>query len=292
MCGAFLSTCWCTLLLASGSVFAATNDQGDWKAEIAYLRYTDGYWQVWLTDSGGRFHQPLTSDSVDKTRLSWSRKRQRLLCNLNSGKLIVVDLDGKVEPLDLPVSGMLDAAWSADGSKIAYSINATQTTDNNDLWVINTDGTGARKLTNQPGVVQTPSWHPSGELIAYSLGAERNYVDIWQINLANLSKEQITVAGKRHFGPAYTADGQLLYSTQDESNFEIWERDGDGQTRQITDHPAYDSDPSASPDGGRIAFYSLRNGQKQIWIFDKSDKSVRAITPEQVQSRYPVWIQR
>jgi len=40
---------------------------------IAYLRLTEGYWQVWVTDSKGKEHRQLTFDASDKARISWSK---------------------------------------------------------------------------------------------------------------------------------------------------------------------------------------------------------------------------
>lgn len=281
-----------SVLILLSSCSTAPTVKSNSQFEIAYLRLTDGYWQVWATDTAGSEHIQLTRSPVDKTRVSWSPKKQRLLCNQNDGKLFTLSLAGEETPLNLSVFGMLDAAWSRAGDRIAFSLNATQTTDNNDLWVMNGDGSAARKLTNQPGVVQSPSWHPDGKQLAYAVGAARNHVDIWRFDLKSGSREQLTVPGKRYFGPSYTPQGDLLYSVEGHSNFDVVQQAERGQSIRLTTHAAYDSDPSASPTGRRIAFYSLRDGNKRIWILNRNTGVSLPITPANAQSRYPVWMQR
>jgi eukaryotic-like serine/threonine-protein kinase len=55
-----------------------------------------------------------------------------------------------------------DAAWSPDGKLVAYS------TPNGDLNLINSDGTGARKLASVGGIASSISWSPDGGTIRFS----------------------------------------------------------------------------------------------------------------------------
>ena len=47
------------------------------------------------------------------------------------------------------------AAWSADGTKIAFSSDHDGDVE---IYMMNPDGSGARRLTNSPGVDGAPSW--------------------------------------------------------------------------------------------------------------------------------------
>src|SRR6266511_6255715 len=91
-----------------------------------------------------------------------------------------------------------------------------------EIYVMNPDGSGQTRLTNNTETDTKPSWSPDGEKIAFESGRDR------------------------------TEEGSV--------NHEIYvmNPDGSGQTR-LTDNTASDGDPSWSPDGEKIAFESGRD---------------------------------
>ena len=259
-------------------------------ADIAYLRYTDGYWQVWLTDPEGRNHRQITTEPIDKTRISWSSDRTELLCNRNDGSLARVSLKEKTEtPVKLPLEGMLDAQWSPDGQSVAFSLNTAQSMDNNDLWVVSLTDGERRKLTNRPGVEQSPSWDARGEVLVYSGGRATKGYDIWRLELASGNDTQLTVAGGNKFDPVINEKDAIAYAANTSGSYDIWLLEEGGTPRALTSDPAYEAQPSWSPNGKKLAFYALRGGKKRIWVMDREGKEPKPITPEDALSRYPVW---
>ena len=260
------------------------------KEEIAYLRLTDGYWQAWITDTQGQQHRQLTFDEVDKTRLSWSPDRQRLLCNRNDGHLLVVPIEeGRPTQLRLPMKGMLDAQWSPDGQWIAFSLQATQQQDNNDVWVIHNNGGGAQKLVSQPGASQLPSWHPDGNTLVYAQYRGREEHHLWRYDRKSGNREQLTVGDASNFDPIYNAKGELAFTSNRSGNYDIWLRQDSGSTQQVTKHSSYDAQPSWSPEGHALAFYSHRDNGRRIWVKNLSNGKALPVTPIGVKSRNPVW---
>ena len=86
--------------------------------------------------------------------------------------IYVVNPDGTgVRRLTSPSNEARDAAWSPDGSKIAYVTSA-----NPRGIVMNADGSGKRPLCRDtlcigPAVVSDPAWSPDGRQIAFSRGS-------------------------------------------------------------------------------------------------------------------------
>ena len=62
-------------------------------------------------------------------------------------------------------------AWSPDGKTIAFVSNRSEDADltpgYQDLWLISSNGSAARRLTKQSGHMQSPVWSPDGAEIAY-----------------------------------------------------------------------------------------------------------------------------
>src|SRR4051812_3373217 len=56
-----------------------------------------------------------------------------------------------------------DPAWSADGTKIAFTSDRDS---NAEIYVMNADGSGQTNLTNDPGWDDWPAWSPDGTKIA------------------------------------------------------------------------------------------------------------------------------
>ena len=73
-------------------------------------------------------------------------------------------------------------------------------------------------------------------------------------------------------------------------NTDIYVMDADGGNREnLTNHPAYDSDPDWSPDRTKIAFVSDRNGGNQIYVMDADGKNPIRLTDGPRSKWAPDW---
>src|SRR6266511_1713409 len=59
-------------------------------------------------------------------------------------------------------------AWSPDGTRIAFMGQTPEGTENYEIYVMNADGTGRRRLTDSPASDGFPSWSPDGTKIAFT----------------------------------------------------------------------------------------------------------------------------
>lgn len=69
----------------------------------------------------------------------------------------------------------------------------------------------------------------------------------------------------------------------------VTEADGSAVTN-ISRHPAWDGDPSWSPDGRWIAFSSRRDGSADIFLSLPNGRGLRRLTFGPASERYPVWL--
>ena len=157
-----------------------------------------------------------------------------------------------------------ELAWSPLGNKIAF---VSRRDGNAEIYVMNADGSGLRRLTRNTVGDRNPVWSPDGRRIAF----ESN----WQLNVMNADgsgQRRLTRNGGRNFAPAWSPDGQKIAFERRlgrkkygpcsgcgrASTFEIWvmNADGSGQQRLTTQG----AQPGWSPDGQKIAFMSERDG--------------------------------
>ncbi|HEU0303072.1 MAG TPA: hypothetical protein VFR32_00690 [Gaiellaceae bacterium] len=75
------------------------------------------------------------------------------------------------------------------------------------------------------------------------------------------------------------ANGPIIFVSTRDGNQEIYRMnaDGSGQTR-LTNHPAVESEPNASPGGAKIAFVSGRDGNWEIYSMNANGSSVTRLT--------------
>jgi hypothetical protein len=111
------------------------------------------------------------------------------LINNNKIHLMLVSADGAtlrqladVSPVVPISSSEVTAAsvnWSPDGKQLAFSILlARGDTSNDDIYVINPDGSGMTNLTNDPAQDREPVWSPDGKYIAF-ISERTGEQDIW-----------------------------------------------------------------------------------------------------------------
>jgi TolB protein len=179
-------------------------------------------------------------------------------------------------------------AWSPDGSKLAFTSNRD---GNSEIYVVNRDGSGLRRLTNHPAIDVTPTWSPTGNQIAFT-SDRTGPPQIWVMNADGSELRKITNETKCD-RPTWSVspNNEIAYAAQTGAGFDIKLFDvASGTTRAITDGIGSNESPAFSPNGRHIAFTSTRAGKEQIFVIDRDGKNLRQITRNGM-NRYPNWSQ-
>lgn len=255
--------------------------------QLAYLAVADGYWEVWLSNADGSDARQLTRSRHDKTRLSWFPDGKALLASSNDGRVIKVDLQGGEEPIGLEQFPVVDAVLSPDGKQLAYSFSTA--IDGNDIWVANSDGTGAQKLIKMATLQHEPVWSPDGEQVYFLSGDGGQAHDIWRVSLRTRNAEQLTVGSLYHFDIAVSETGDIAYSSNRSGNYEIYLQRTGSNAEALTNDPALDARPTFSPDGKDIVFESTRGGSQNLWRINLRSRSTTQVTHHEDGARAPVW---
>ncbi len=259
------------------------------EGRIAFLRLTGGVWQPWSCRPDGSDLRQAASLDADVSRLTVSRDGRWMLANGVDGRLHLIDSEaGTARLVPAEPSGTTDAALSADGRQIVYSVNTLESIDANDLWVVEVRGGNARKITHQDHLQHFPVWTPQGDIV-YLSGQGKQTHDIWRVGADGANPRLIVGEHLYNFEPTVSGRGEIAFSSNQEGNYDIWLFDpsGDAVTR-LTDDPAWDGQPAFSPGGGAIAFLSRRGAHAAIWILHRSSGRLSQLAIEG-EVRLPIW---
>lgn len=101
--------------------------------------------------------------------------------------------------------------WSPDGQRIAFK--STRGGPNYNLYLMNADGTGVRRLTNHGGNDHDPAWLPDGESMVFTSDRDRGpgRYDLYRLWLADGSIERLTNFFQGYaFMPNVSPDGNWV----------------------------------------------------------------------------------
>ncbi|MCH7920991.1 MAG: PD40 domain-containing protein [Planctomycetes bacterium] len=83
---------------------------------------------------------------------------------------------------------------------------------------------------------------------------------------------------------------KIAFNSGRDGNWEIYVMNADGtEQKNLTNNPAYDADPSWSPDGKKIAFSSQRDGNWEIYVMNSDGTGLKNLTNNPATDGYPSW---
>jgi TolB protein len=228
----------------------AFDDSPTWSPDgrrIAFLRGFGSRARLYVVNADGsglRKLMKITAQAYFSSHVVWSPDGRTIYLGRY---LISTDGSGARRLPNIP----LIAVWSPDGRQIAYVHNvstglpgpgAAGSKDDSEIYVMNADGSGTRRLTHNVGYDGKPAWSPDGRRIAFQ--SQRRAVR----GVVGGSKAEIYVMNA----------------------------DGSGK-RNLTRNPAQDGSPSWSPDGRRIAFVRNRDGRPEAHVMNADGSGQRSL---------------
>ena len=139
--------------------------------------------------------------------------------------------------------------------------------ENYDIYSIEPNGTGLTRLTDHPALDMEAAWSPDGRHIAFT--SSRDSAEPTCMN------------------QGYNCD------------LDVYTMDADGSdVKRLTDHPGRDGEPAWSPDGKRIVFTSLRDGEltfgsdafnSELYVMNANGRQETRITTFPYVDKHPAW---
>ncbi len=160
-------------------------------------------------------------------------------------------------------------AWSADGTKIAFSSSRS---GDPEIWVADANGGNLHKLTSFRGPDVAPTWNPrTNSQIAWVSG-RTGEPQIYIMDQDGANVQRMTDGGYA-ISPSWASNGQFLtfswnrrYGPGAPGGQDIYVMDiASKRWLQLTHDAGSNDFPSWAPDGRHIVFERAIGGHSQIW---------------------------
>jgi TolB protein len=164
--------------------------------------------------------------------------------------------------------------WSPDGSKIAYHSGHGEY-QSYSIWVVNADGSGKVKITEDPVHGLWPSWSLDGSQIAFNnVVNDAGKCEIYLVNPDGSGLKKVT-SGPNDVLPKWAPDGSILFirrvGTCEDSTGDIYSIQPDGSDLQQITSFGHVGGFGLSPDGKKIAYYDTKKAQIIVYQLDGSE---------------------
>lgn len=260
----------------AGAAFPGTN------GVIAFSRNHE----ICVVHPDGSSMQNLTRTVANETDPAFSPGGDAIaFIRLNSdlaGDVVIMGADGST-PLVTAPGSYSHPAFSPDGTQLVVARHGPEA----GLYVMRTDGTGSRRLTQSPGDDDlAPAWSPDGSTIVFARDTSSGR-EIFTIASDGTDERRLTDNDVPDSGPSWSPDGEQIVFARDGDIYRM-SPDGSNVFRLTADPVATPgavppprhlrSDPVYSPDGARIAF--VRDGE--IWMLDPTSGGTETRLTERI----------
>jgi Tol biopolymer transport system component len=193
-----------------------------------------------LTNTAGVFDSS-PHWSVDGTEIIFSREYPRTF----NAEIWKMNADGS--NLTRMVADGLGGEWSPDGSQIVY---ASQEDGDFEIYLMNNNGSGLLKLTDNDIDDLWPSWSPDGSWIVFQSDRDGNF-EIYKMKKDGTEQTRLTDSPGIDAGADWSPDGsEIAFVSARNGNFEIYimNADGNSKTRLTSNLPVHNIQPNWKPE--------------------------------------------
>ncbi len=244
------------------------------ETKIYFVSNRTGSKEIWVMDYDGQNQHPVTHlGSISLSpRISPDNSRIAFASLGSDGwaiRMFSMDL-GRLVGFTVGSAGGSNQspAWSADGSKIAFS---SARGGHPDLWISDVSGGNAHAVTSFGSDV-SPVWNPRTDNQLAFVSGRTGEPQIYIMDKDGANVQRMTDGGYA-ISPSWSPNGSMLayawnrkYGPGDPGGYDVYVMDiASKNWLQVTHESGVNDFPSWSPDGRHIAFQRQIGHRTQIW---------------------------
>ncbi len=149
-----------------------------------------------------------------------------------------------------------EAYFSFDGKQLIFQ-SKRDGRGCDQIYRMNADGSGVKMVSNGEGRTTCSYFFKDGKKVLYAS----------------------TFGGKKECPPPPDFSRGYVWAIYPDYDIYASKPDGTG-IKQMTKTPGYDAEATISPDGKKIIFTSVRDGDLDLYVMDKDGKNVKRLTTE------------
>ncbi len=182
--------------------------------------------ELWVMDADGTGQRPLSGQEDHfgyGDGFSWSPDSTRLVVD----GLAIFDVASGART-ELGGGNGRYPDWSPVSDEIVFSqVTSTETSYDEELYVIGSDGSGLRLLVDTPEFDGPSSWSPDGTKVAFiSGGRDGERGQVYVVNADGTGLRQLSTVGALYVAPEWSPDGrELVFETFE---YKLYQVDADG----------------------------------------------------------------
>jgi ABC-type branched-subunit amino acid transport system substrate-binding protein len=171
--------------------------------------------------------------------------------------------------------------------QIAFGTNRD---GNDEIYVMNGDGSGLINLSNNPASDNAPVWSPDGTQLVFESNRDGN-LELYVMNADGSGQINLTNNPTEDLQPAWSHDGKhIAFSSDRDGNHEIYMVNADGSNpTRLTDNSAFDELPDWSPDGTQVAFTTDRDGNIEVYVMQVDGSNPTNLSNNPGEDAFPRW---